>query len=134
MTAPAAVPGAEWSAASELAEVEKLAEMGVVLKPVEPKAKGKGKAKAATTPAGHIVFAEDEAECESKTVAQLFKIHVANLTCSQEPSEHIDFLGSCQRQRESRTAGARSGVVRARFVKEEGDTEICQARKEVRRG
>jgi hypothetical protein len=134
VTAPAAVPGAEWSAASELAEVEKLAEMGVVLRPIEPTVKGKGKAKAITTPAGHIVFAEDEAECESGTVLSCRRARLTNSFHSQEASEHIDFLDSCQRQRESRTAGARPGMGRGLSVKEENDSEICQARTDVRRG
>ena len=69
MTAPAAGPSSEWSAAAELAEVEKLAEMGIVLKPREPvvkdrKGRGiKGKGKAKDT-GGHVVFAEDEEECK----------------------------------------------------------------------
>ncbi len=56
----------EWGAAQELAEVEKLAEMGVVLDPsAATKSKGKGKGKARDAPStGHIVFAEDRTECE----------------------------------------------------------------------
>lgn len=64
VTAPAAEPSSEWSAASELAEVEKLAEMGVILKPQEPmSAKAKGKAKAKMLPAGHVVFVDEREDC-----------------------------------------------------------------------
>lgn len=56
----------EWGAAQELAEVEKLAEMGVVVDPnAATKSKGKGKGKAREVPSyGHVVFAEDRTECE----------------------------------------------------------------------
>ncbi|KAL0255420.1 hypothetical protein I308_100224 [Cryptococcus tetragattii IND107] len=46
VTSPASHTSEEWSAASELAEVEKLAEMGVVLSPALSSKKGKGKSKA----------------------------------------------------------------------------------------
>ncbi|WVQ99626.1 hypothetical protein IAU59_006763 [Kwoniella sp. CBS 9459] len=66
VTAPVAGPssGVDWDAASELAEVEKLAEMGIVLRPQAAssrKGKGKGKAPAA----GHVVFADDREEFNS---------------------------------------------------------------------
>lgn len=66
VTAPAASSG-EWDAAAELAEVEKLAEMGIVLNPQASgsgsgsRAKGKGKA---VTTGGHVVFAEGKEECK----------------------------------------------------------------------
>ncbi|ORX35706.1 small-subunit processome [Kockovaella imperatae] len=67
VTAPGA-SSSEWDAAAELAEVEKLAEMGVVLQPRESqssKRKGKGRA----PPTGHVLFADgrDEFEAESST-------------------------------------------------------------------
>jgi len=63
-TAPAAGPS-EWTAASELAEVEKLAEMGVIVRPGSPtkSKKGKGKAKEAAT--GHVVFVDAKEDCKS---------------------------------------------------------------------
>ncbi len=66
VTAPVAGPSSEWSAASELAEVEKLAEMGVVLKPQQPMTKkARGKARADLLPMGHLVFVDEREECES---------------------------------------------------------------------
>ncbi|ODO09189.1 hypothetical protein I350_02789 [Cryptococcus amylolentus CBS 6273] len=59
VTAPSSSSSDEWTAASELAEVEKLAEMGIVLNPRQSK-KGKGKGKAPAE--GHVVFAEDRSE------------------------------------------------------------------------
>ncbi|WRT66573.1 uncharacterized protein IL334_003532 [Kwoniella shivajii] len=70
ITAPVAGPSStssstsEWDAAAELAEVEKLAEMGIILRPQEgssKKGKGKGKAPAA----GHVIFADDKVEFEN---------------------------------------------------------------------
>ncbi|WOO80664.1 U3 small nucleolar RNA-associated protein 11 [Vanrija pseudolonga] len=61
VSAPVAGPSSEWTAASELAEVEKLAEMGVVLRPDQTKRKGKGRAPAQ----GHVVFAEGKEEFDS---------------------------------------------------------------------
>jgi U3 small nucleolar RNA-associated protein 11 len=55
-------PSSEWSAAEELAEVEKLAEMGVVINPQASTRKGKGKGKAPQQ--GHVVFADGKEECE----------------------------------------------------------------------
>ena len=53
----------EWDAAAELAEVEKLAEMGIVLKPRgETSSQRKGKGKAA--PSGHVIFVDGREECE----------------------------------------------------------------------
>lgn len=53
----------DWDAAAELAEVEKLAEMGVVLKPRdEQSSKRKGKGKAA--PSGHVIFVDGREECK----------------------------------------------------------------------
>ncbi|KAL1411620.1 hypothetical protein Q8F55_002584 [Vanrija albida] len=63
VSAPVAGPSSEWTAASELAEVEKLAEMGVVIRPEQPKSKGKGKGRAPAQ--GHVVFAEGKAEFDS---------------------------------------------------------------------
>lgn len=60
VSAPVAGPSSEWTAASELAEVEKLAEMGVVIRPDQTKRKGKARAPAQ----GHVVFAEGKQECE----------------------------------------------------------------------
>nr|ODN93006.1 U3 small nucleolar RNA-associated protein 11 [Cryptococcus depauperatus CBS 7855] len=61
ITAPAASSCEEWSAASELAEVEKLAEMGIVLNPyLSPKKKGKGKALVES----HTIFVDDRNELE----------------------------------------------------------------------
>ncbi|WVW84145.1 hypothetical protein I302_106174 [Kwoniella bestiolae CBS 10118] len=57
-------PNSEWDAIAELAEVEKLAEMGIVLKPSHDgpsNKKGKGKGKA---PSGHVIFADDKEEFE----------------------------------------------------------------------
>ncbi|CAK9780745.1 small-subunit processome [Cutaneotrichosporon oleaginosum] len=65
VTAPAG-GSEEWGAAQELAEVEKLAEMGVVLDPsaaLKSKSKGKGRARDAPS-TGHVVFAEDRTEFE----------------------------------------------------------------------
>ena len=59
ITAPVAGPSSEWTAASELAELEKLAEMGVVLQPQPSNRKGKGKAQT-----GHIVFVDEVEACE----------------------------------------------------------------------
>lgn len=62
VSAPAANMG-EWDAAAELAEVEKLAEMGVIIRPENGsgrKNKGKGKA----VEGGHVVFADGREECE----------------------------------------------------------------------
>ncbi|OCF74270.1 U3 small nucleolar RNA-associated protein 11 [Kwoniella mangroviensis CBS 8886] len=54
----------EWDAIAELAEVEKLAEMGIVLKPSdESTTKRKGKGKAVTS--GHVIFADDKDEFEN---------------------------------------------------------------------
>jgi U3 small nucleolar RNA-associated protein 11 len=53
----------EWDAAAELAEVEKLAEMGIVLKPREESSGRKGKGKA-TPPSGHVIFVEGREECK----------------------------------------------------------------------
>ncbi|ODO06396.1 U3 small nucleolar RNA-associated protein 11 [Cryptococcus wingfieldii CBS 7118] len=61
VTAPSSSSSDEWTAASELAEVEKLAKMGIVLNPRQSK-KGKGKGKAPAE--GHVVFAEDRSEFE----------------------------------------------------------------------
>ncbi|TYJ58731.1 hypothetical protein B9479_000567 [Cryptococcus floricola] len=61
VTAPSSSSNDEWTAASELAEVEKLVEMGIVLNPRQSK-KGKGKGKAPAE--GHVVFAEDRSEFE----------------------------------------------------------------------
>jgi hypothetical protein len=56
----------DWDAAAELAEVEKLAEMGIVLKPRdESSSSRKGKGKAA--PSGHVIFVDGREECESTT-------------------------------------------------------------------
>jgi hypothetical protein len=53
----------DWDAAAELAEVEKLAEMGIVLKPRdESSSSRKGKGKAA--PSGHVIFVDGREECE----------------------------------------------------------------------
>jgi hypothetical protein len=56
----------DWDAAAELAEVEKLAEMGIVLKPRDESSnsrKGKGKA----APSGHVIFVDGREECEFPT-------------------------------------------------------------------
>ncbi|KAE8538544.1 hypothetical protein D1P53_004905 [Cryptococcus gattii VGV] len=63
VTSPASHTSEEWSAASELAEVEKLAEMGVVLSPALSSKKGKGKSKAPAE--GHVVFVDDRDEFEN---------------------------------------------------------------------
>ncbi|WVQ81767.1 hypothetical protein IAT38_003892 [Cryptococcus sp. DSM 104549] len=64
ITAPAAgASSAEWSAASELTEVMKLAEMGIVINPEASSSrrkKGKGRAPAQ----GHVVFADGREEFE----------------------------------------------------------------------
>ncbi|WWC89114.1 uncharacterized protein L201_004032 [Kwoniella dendrophila CBS 6074] len=58
----------EWDAVAELAEVEKLAEMGIIIKPQElslsstSRKKGKGKGKAPAE--GHVIFADDKEEFE----------------------------------------------------------------------
>jgi U3 small nucleolar RNA-associated protein 11 len=72
ITAPpasaSAGPSSEWSAAEELAEVEKLAEMGVVINPQASRTgKGKGKGKGKAPQQGHVVFADGKEECESDT-------------------------------------------------------------------
>lgn len=76
VTAPAAGPSSEeWGAAQELAEVEKLAEMGIVVDPSAGSKRSKGKGKARDVPLnGHVVFAEDRTECES-----CVRWHVANV-------------------------------------------------------
>jgi hypothetical protein len=52
-----------------LAEVEKLAEMGIVLKPRdESSSSRKGKGKAA--PSGHVIFVDGREECESSTLSR----------------------------------------------------------------
>jgi U3 small nucleolar RNA-associated protein 11 len=56
----------DWDAAAELAEVEKLAEMGIVLKPRNESSSRKGKGKAA--PSGHVIFVDGREECESSTL------------------------------------------------------------------
>ena len=59
----------DWEAAAELAEVEKLAEMGIVLKPRDEGStsrKGKGKA----VPSGHVIFVDGRDECESTEFRQ----------------------------------------------------------------
>lgn len=61
-TAPVAGPS-EWTAASELAEVEKLAEMGVIVRPGSPAKSKKGKGKETAT--GHVVFVDAKEDCES---------------------------------------------------------------------
>lgn len=66
-TAPKASEGEEWDAAAELAEVEKLAEMGVVLQAQEDNRTRKGKAKA-LPPSGHVIFVEGREECMSRDV------------------------------------------------------------------
>ncbi|WWD03338.1 hypothetical protein V865_001390 [Kwoniella europaea PYCC6329] len=54
----------EWDAIAELAEVEKLAQMGIVLKPSdESTTKRKGKGKAVTS--GHVIFADGKDEFEN---------------------------------------------------------------------
>jgi len=59
----------DWDAAAELAEVEKLAEMGIVLKPRdESSSSRKGKGKAA--PSGHVIFVDGREECESSTLTR----------------------------------------------------------------
>ena len=48
--------------------MEKLAEMGIILKPAESmsrRAKGKGKPK--SLPAGHVVFVDEREDCESSS-------------------------------------------------------------------
>ena len=59
----------DWDAAAELAEVEKLAEMGIILKPRDEGSssrKGKGKA----VPSGHVIFVDGRDECESTEFRQ----------------------------------------------------------------
>ncbi|WWC70004.1 uncharacterized protein I206_103948 [Kwoniella pini CBS 10737] len=51
----------EWDAMAELAEVEKLAEMGIIIKPQDETIKRKGKGK---TSVGHVVFANGKEEFE----------------------------------------------------------------------
>lgn len=74
ITAPAAGASGEWSAASELAEVEKLAEMGVVVRPraevATTRSKGKGKAREIPNE-GHVVFVDDKGECECSSYVGL---------------------------------------------------------------
>lgn len=68
--APSSSSSEEWSAAAELAEVEKLAAMGIVLRPrTDPSSSTSGAARARKTlakenPDGHVLFAEDKEECE----------------------------------------------------------------------
>jgi hypothetical protein len=73
ITAPAAGPSSEWTAASELEEVEKLAAMGVILQPRDQAASSlrKGKGKATGLPTGHVVFADGRDECESEICSRL---------------------------------------------------------------
>ncbi|KAK4688095.1 U3 small nucleolar RNA-associated protein 11, partial [Tremellales sp. Uapishka_1] len=63
-SAPVAGPSSEWTAASELAEVEKLAEMGIIIRPQSsvPAGKGKGKGKGKALPNGHVVFVDGREE------------------------------------------------------------------------
>ena len=62
-SSPSGTGEGEWDAAAELAEVEKLAEMGIVLKPRdESSSSRKGKGKAA--PSGHVIFVDGREECE----------------------------------------------------------------------
>lgn len=60
-TAPVAGPS-EWTAASELAEVEKLAEMGVIVRPGSQTKSKKGKGK--QVPSGHVLFVDDRKDCK----------------------------------------------------------------------
>ena len=70
ITAPQAGPSSEWSAASELAEVEKLAEMGVILRPAESaSAKLKEKAKLKALPVGHVLFVEERKDCKLRRLS-----------------------------------------------------------------
>ncbi|KAK8864611.1 hypothetical protein IAR55_001861 [Kwoniella newhampshirensis] len=64
ITAPVAGPSSEWTAASELAEVEKLAEMGIILQPKDISSSKKGKGKGKAPAAGHVVFADGKEEYE----------------------------------------------------------------------
>lgn len=99
MTAPAAGPSSEWSAASELAEVERMAEMGIVLKPSEEGRRRKGKGKAREMPAGHVVFVDDREECKFKSL-ELLLIAVetfgssrpspSNIVAGAEAEEEVD--------------------------------------------
>ncbi|WWC61971.1 uncharacterized protein I303_104557 [Kwoniella dejecticola CBS 10117] len=60
LAGPSRSTAEEWDAMAELAEVEKLAEMGIIIKPQEGvKRKGKAKAKE-----GHVIFAEGKDEFE----------------------------------------------------------------------
>lgn len=64
ITAPTAGPSDEWSAAAELAEVERLAEMGVVVNPSGSTGKKRNKGKGKDVPTGHVIFAHGKDECE----------------------------------------------------------------------
>ena len=65
ITGPQAGPSSDWSAASELAEVEKLAEIGVILRPADSaSATKKFKAKTKVSPTGHVLFVEGRKDCE----------------------------------------------------------------------
>ncbi|EIW70548.1 U3 small nucleolar RNA-associated protein 11 [Tremella mesenterica] len=55
----------DWDAAAELAEVEKLAEMGIVIKAREDGGERKRKGKGKDLPSGHVVFAERQEEFDS---------------------------------------------------------------------
>ncbi|WWD17081.1 hypothetical protein CI109_101518 [Kwoniella shandongensis] len=66
ITAPVAGPSSEWTAASELAEVEKLAEMGIVLQPRDVSGGRKGKGKGKAPAAGHVVFVDGRTEYDEE--------------------------------------------------------------------
>ncbi|KAL7421977.1 hypothetical protein Q5752_003749 [Cryptotrichosporon argae] len=66
----------KWDAAAELAEVEKLAEMGVVVGPVagtSGSAKGTGKGKGKAPASGHVVFVDgrEEFDCYGQEEAEV---------------------------------------------------------------
>lgn len=64
LISPSSSASDEWSAASELAEVEKLASLGILLKPRElPTKRNKLKA-ALANPSGRLVFADSRDEFE----------------------------------------------------------------------
>lgn len=72
----------EWTSASELAEVEALAEMGVIVNSsAEASSSKKGKGRSKNVPAGgHVVFVDDKEDCKSAPRRQ--KTHTDGLVDS----------------------------------------------------
>ncbi|CAD6585453.1 MAG: hypothetical protein TREMPRED_004150 [Tremellales sp. Tagirdzhanova-0007] len=120
ITAPQAGPSSEWSAASELAEVEKLAEMGVILRPAESaSAKLKEKAKLKALPVGHVLFVEERKDFES------FGEEASEGVSSDQHREEAADLGWIEPVSAKRTKTAVFATEPPRSV---GDTLLDEAR------